>query len=360
LASSQTGDRPTSRGTLWPFGARAAILCVPALLITLLVAVAVLRKVASWPPPQWAGWTLLAVVLLSVFPVILLLLDKLATTGGSIRVPGGLEVAFAAVRTAATTGTALTISGNLGSPPGAAVVDSAGTSIFQALREAVNNPIAVVDLVDGHAWWETRLLVLLSGASRLARPRAVVFLATQATQARRFLGWAPPQELLRAQLASATPEERTAYNNARALAGQYALGFIGENGVSQLPWPLALSQASASAPLSRHELKAATMWPPLPAEHDLIPEAFLMSQLTNSEMQPKGAPHLTTARLHEIFGAVLRTAALDEADSEKDKLNRILGSVNDYLALTEHGAYVNLVPRDVAVNAVLRTVVTID
>lgn len=307
-------DRTTPRGNLWPFGTRAAILSVPVLLIALLVTVAVLRRAASWPPPQWNGWALLAIVVVSVLPLILLVLDKLATTGGSIKVPGGFEVAFAAVTTAATSGTSMTISGNLGSPPGAAIVDSAGTSIFEALREAANNPIAVVDLVDGHAWWETRLLVLLSGASRLNRPRVIVFLATQATKPRRFLGWAPSPELLHAQLASASQAELAAYRSAQAQAGRYALGDVGQNQVSQLPWPSPLSQASPpppDTPVSRQDLRPAILGPG-PAPRDLVPEAFLLQALTSIESQPAGPPHVTATRLHEMFGSLLRTIALDE------------------------------------------------
>jgi hypothetical protein len=235
------------RGTLWPFGTRAAILSVPALLVALLTLIAVLRHVASWPLAQWEGWVLLAVVFLSVLPVLLIVLERLAATGGSIRIPGGLEVAFAAVKSAAVTGATLTISGNLGAPPGVAVADSARTSIFEALREAVNSPIAVVDLIDGHAWWETRLLVLLSGASRLGRPRAIVFLATQATESRRFLGWAPPPDLLRAQIAAAPRDEMAAYYRARALAGQWALGHLNRRG-SAGPTPMGAATFNADSP----------------------------------------------------------------------------------------------------------------
>jgi hypothetical protein len=34
-----------------------------------------------------------------------------------------------------------------------------------------------------------------------------------------------------------------------------------------------------------------------------------------------------------------------------------LTSTDDYLALTQLGTYVNLIPRDVAINAVLRTLI---
>ena len=55
---------------------------------------------------------------------------------------------------------------------------------------------------------------------------------------------------------------------------------------------------------------------------------------------------------------MLRITALDEKDTEKQKLERTLTLTDDYLALTQLGTYVNLVPRDVAINAVLRSLIT--
>ena len=59
---------------------------------------------------------------------------------------------------------------------------------MEAPTQAVSNPVAVVDLGEGESWWESRLL-LLSGAARLARPRAVVFVATRNRTPQQFLGW---------------------------------------------------------------------------------------------------------------------------------------------------------------------------
>src|SRR5829696_5713767 len=103
-------------GGFWPFGTKAAVLSVPVLLVVLLAFTFLLRQVADWPPVQWLGWTLLTVVLLSLLPVFLVILDRLATGGGSIRVPGGFELAFQAARSVAASAGAPTISGNLGAP----------------------------------------------------------------------------------------------------------------------------------------------------------------------------------------------------------------------------------------------------
>jgi hypothetical protein len=57
------------------------------------------------------------------------------------------------------------------------LLDDSGTvQILETLRAAVRHQVAVVDLDDGTAWWETRLLVLCAGAARQGRPNAIVFL----------------------------------------------------------------------------------------------------------------------------------------------------------------------------------------
>jgi hypothetical protein len=358
-------DRPERTG-FWPYGTRAAVLSVPVLLVVLLAATLLLRQLADWPPAQWLGWTLLAVVLLSLLPVFLVILERLATGGGSIRVPGGFELEFEAARSVAASTGAPTISGNLGAPPGVNVLDSGGGNIREALREAVINPVAVVDLEDGRAWWETRLLALLHGASRLGRPRAIAFVATQGAVARCFIGWAPPDDLLRCQIAGSPDDLISAYHKGRARAARWVLGTPMDNNYRQvqMPWAPALTspqtspgstQAVPDPPVKRSELSA-PIEQYYAGEYDLMPETLLLQDLQSLEFAPNAARTVTVARLRELFDSVLRTRSIDEADSEEDKLKHILGTADDYLALTIQGRYVNLIPREVAINAVLRSI----
>jgi hypothetical protein len=60
------------------------------------------------------------------------------------------------------------------------VTDSATTQILDTLRQATGDYVVVVDLEDGKAWWETRLLVLLAGAVRLGKPDKIVFVSRDA------------------------------------------------------------------------------------------------------------------------------------------------------------------------------------
>jgi hypothetical protein len=59
--------------------------------------------------------------------------------------------------------------------PGQAVQDSLTTNILDALKQATDCEVVIIDLEDGRAWWETRLLVLLAGAVKLEGPNDSCF-----------------------------------------------------------------------------------------------------------------------------------------------------------------------------------------
>ncbi|KJS51301.1 hypothetical protein VM98_37925 [Streptomyces rubellomurinus subsp. indigoferus] len=69
------------------------------------------------------------------------------------------------------------------------MVDSGGSHILSTLRRSAGTDVVIVDLEDGHAWWETRLLVLCAGAERLGRPPVIVCTAVQGSQTGRYIGW---------------------------------------------------------------------------------------------------------------------------------------------------------------------------
>jgi len=138
--------------------------------------------------------------------------DALIRRGGKLSFQGiTIDLAAAASRTGD-----LRIDTNIG-VEGEAVTDSSSMQILAALEKASETDIVVVDLQDGKAWWETRLLVLVAGAVRKGRPRSVVFVASTTQQKRLFLGWAPPQSLLDALLGRRNPRHVT-YLKTYALA----------------------------------------------------------------------------------------------------------------------------------------------
>ncbi len=100
---------------------------------------------------------------------------------------------------------------------GESVGDSSSVQILDALKRSATTDIVVVDLKEGKAWWETRLLVLVAGAVRTGKPRSVVFVASTTRQSKAFLGWAPPRALLDALLDRRNPRHAT-YLKAQGLA----------------------------------------------------------------------------------------------------------------------------------------------
>jgi hypothetical protein len=301
------------------------------------------------------GWVLLGIVVLALVPVLLVVLGRVADRGGSVRFPGGFGLAFAGAEVVQSQSGTVRISANLGAPPGVNVFDSGGGNLMAALGQAVSNPVAVVDLEDGGAWWETRLLILLSGGERLGSPRAVAFTALSGNRASRFMGWAPTTELLRCMLSTTAPDLARGLHLARADALKWSLGTPDEAlSLVKLPWAQALSEAPPGSPNvtpKRHEMTGETIYraggPP-----DLVPEAMLLQHMAQLEGQPR---RITVARLNELFEPVLRRESIAEEDDDSVKARKITETADDFLAITAAGRLVNLIPRAVAVNAILQS-----
>ncbi|MGW6058043.1 hypothetical protein [Streptomyces sp. NPDC055189] len=285
-------------------------------------------------------WWLVGSAVLGLLPVLLLVLSSVQSVEAA-----GVRVAFDAVQTAvrvAEKTTRTTITENLGAPAGVNVMDSAGDTIITALKSATIGDVVIVDLGEGRDWWETRLLLLTSGAVRLGHPRAIVFTAVSATHPYRYLGWAPPSQLLRSHL-TASVDLRQAYQRAhrQQLLASLALPDH-EGGPERFPW-----QTPPDGPF------------PTPAglEGDFAPERALMHQLGPLE-SPDTQRHVTVSRLNELFAAILHQESVDQDDPQRRWIDLILKSTADYFAVTTgHRRFVSLVPRRSAVNAVLLSLV---
>lgn len=69
----------------WPFKPRVSIISVTVLLVGLLLLVAILRATLGWPSEKSESVVLIGVLLLSMFPVLLALLDVIIERGGVIK-----------------------------------------------------------------------------------------------------------------------------------------------------------------------------------------------------------------------------------------------------------------------------------
>jgi hypothetical protein len=336
---------------LWPYGRGTALLASMLLLVALFLALVGLRQANALPGNRISAWLFLGAVLLALVPVFLSVLDLVVERGGTVEAPGGVKISFATVEVSARVDVSrTTISTNLGGTAGVSVADTGGSTILQTLKPVLGSDVAVLELGEGQEWWQTRLLLLTAGAARLGFPRVLVFTASLSGRTKQFIAWATPEELLRVHLSNANPQMQVAYRRAQALAGQWALGVpvVGPTGEPvvagnqvTLPWGGIIAPQGAPPP-------------------QLIPEQFLLTELAALEPpspQPMTDLAVTVPLLRALFTAVLREDSVERDDPDERWLGAILDGTDDYLAITERGAYVTLVSRPAAINAVLRSLI---
>ena len=338
VTRSRTG-RP-----LWPFGAQWAIATTVLLLALLVIGAAALRAATQWPPASLDQIVFLVIVVLAFVPIALSILDLVADRGGSIGFRG-FTVDFASDAPRPQT---FTVPHNIGLP-GLPVTDSASDQILEVLRRSTTTDIVVLDLEDGTAWWETRLLVLLEGAVRLGRPAAVVFTATEGGDSDRFQGWAPPSALLPLLARSDERYERV-FANVRAWSRQWEL----------VPPPV--GGAAVVAPTWMQGTGPNHQWmlfdSPSGLPKTLGVEQLLQSELGREFEMNRGYREVTLSRLQELFRAVLRTASIDETWPPERQVDAVLSSDDPYLPVTNAGHYVRTMTRTAALAGILRSIVT--
>lgn len=336
------------RMQLWPWSSRAALLMVPVTFLGLLLLLAATRADARWPGDRHEGWVLLGLLVLSLLPVILLLAETLATTGGAVTLPG-VSVSFARTSELAASGLrSTTLAGNLGGEANDPLAQTSLRSILRALRAAHDSDVTVVDLRQGRTWWETRLFILVAGAARQGRPQAIAFVGDRNAQRGVFLGWAAPARL-RDVYAASVPDLGQAYTSALARAAQWQLGQPG-------PTPL---QPGAHTVVTLPWNGAQLHLPPL--VDDVPDPAFAFELFLQQELDHRTdhiRQHVTTQRLFELFDPVLITDGVD-VDAADDAWARVLAArPQPFFALTSAGTLKSLVPRDALMAALVARLVT--
>jgi hypothetical protein len=303
-------------------------------LIVLLVAVALTKALAGWPNQQLQGWALLAVVVLSLLPIILLLSQTLASRGGTLQLPG-LSLSFERVsQEVASSLRTTTLAENLGTQDDFPVTVSSLPSILCALRRARESEVTVIDLRRGRTWWETRLFILVAGAARRDRPQAIAFIGDRNGKSGSYLGWATPARLLDIHLI-ASPALGEAYDLALSMAAQWQIGVPGASQPGTSPY--------VTLPWNNAQLYLPTMIDDSPDPAYAV-ELFLQQNLDH---QPKNLrEYVTIQRLFELYEPVLLTDQVD-IDADDAAWARLLASSpRRYFALTSGDAFKALVPRD--------------
>lgn len=321
----------TRRG-LWPFGPRSCLITAAVLLVTLLLLFGIFRATAGWPSTQSETTVLIGILVLSLLPIALAFLDAVIDRGAVIEYKG-VKLAFSQSRELGSSG--LTVAANIG-VRGKPVSDSSTTEILDTLRQAAAQEIAVIDLEEGHAWWETRLLVLLFGAVRHGRPDKIVFVGTDARKEQRFQGWSYARDLL-PRLAKAQPQFERCLHMVRAASSQVAL-------MEPAATPGGPTWQPALGPLAqRHPWMANDPATGLPNE--FFAEQALQSELGEKIEQLEGARSISLLRLDELFRPILNKDHIDLSWTADRQLDVFLETEVPFLAITRDGHYSALVSR---------------
>ncbi len=343
LARNWRALEETDITRLWPYDRRLALLAPFVVLIVLGAALGLTRRASGWPPSSSDNLVLTGIFVFSLIPVVLIVIDLVATRGGSVKV-AGVEINIVA---AITPTQSVTIAPNIG-VPGEPIYDSTSTRILDAIRQAVSSDIVTIDLETGRAWWETRLLVLCAGAVRLRRPGVIVFLATEAEAPRQFQGWAHPEPLLALLLAS-NPGYRQSYRDARVATAQWSVVTPPGPGMQSPPVPpdanMLARLGGSVAPFTNGELNEMAM------------EQFLALALGQFEGHPL---EINLGHLKGALASPLHTEAIDRNWAPEQQTVAFLSSDSPYIALTERGRYVGLLPRIMGQNSILRAIVERD
>jgi hypothetical protein len=348
-----------SRGPGWKHLAGIGLLA--GLLILGLFALASwVRATRDWPTERSDNLLLIGILIIGLIPLALVLIDALIQRGGSLSFQG------ITIDLAATTSPAVDfrIDTNIG-VEGETVSDSSSRQILDALRKSATSDIAVLDLEDGKAWWETRLFILAAGAVRLGKPRAIVFGASTDRQAKTFLGWASPRSLLDALLDGRNPRHVT-YLEIYGLALDAAEKWQRE--VDKLgPNPPAGTAVAVPSDL-----------PPVPQDwswqswvlvddrgrpNPFIAEQFIALALgkeiedkwravppptdpnaSSAEKFPK-AVTITEQALNTMFADKLHRSAIEETATSDAQVDAFLRDTGEFAAITRHGTYVRMASR---------------
>lgn len=331
-----------SDSRLWPFSSRMRIVATPLILAGMLLVFSMLRVLIGWPGKESETAVFFGILLLSLMPILLSLVDTIIERGGVVEYRG-VKIDFSKISSGVVA--SLTVPPNIG-VSGQAVTDSSTTQILDALRQATACKVVIIDLEDGQAWWETRLLVLLAGAVRLRRPEILVFIGKEAGVGRCFQGWGVASKLLRAML-QAHSKYSLCYHKALAAARQWEM--VEPSGAGMMPLQPDWMQPGLA---TQHQWMAFDSNTGLP--NPLLAEQYFANELGN-EVESKEAPRkISLIRLEELFRPVLYKDSLDESWPAERQIEEFFALDSDYIAVTQNTRYNSLVSRITLLNSIVK------
>lgn|SRR5262249_17578756 len=330
----------------WPFKPRTSIASAILTLVALLVVLLILRGTVAWPDKESQTTVLIGVLLISLLPILLALVDVIIERGAVIEY-AGVKIDFSQVTKVGAFG--FTVPVNIG-VRGQPVTDSSTTQILDALRQSMSSDLVIIDLEAGQAWWETRLLVLLAGAVRLRKPDKIVFVGTDGGLDKCFQGWSHPNELL-PHLLQAHPQYMLSYHKARAAALQWSL--VEPNVPAQPPGIVPVQRPWMQPGLAtRYPWMAFNPSNGLPNE--LLAEQLLASDLGENIEQKGQTRSISLVRLEELFRPVLHKESVDETWPAERQMIAFFDADAPYIVVTRNRQYTTLVSRLTVLNTMLQ------
>lgn len=324
--------------SFWPYQKSTSALLAVLLFVGLLILLAVVRFMYSWPTRDSAGAILVGIAAFSSFPLLLALVDLIIERGAVLKY-AGFEIDFSKLESPAMAG--ITIEPIAG-VPGQPVTDSSTTKILDALKAATSCNVAIIDLEDGEAWWETRLLVLLAGAERLKRPQKVVFVGTEGGRRQQFQGWAHPDELMKCLVRQNEQYQRSVLAT-RVAVRQWEL-VDPRNRIAGQPFPL-----PATPPWMTSSL--AIGYPTMAFDQSTgLPNEFFAEQLLAAELGQEVESQtnirgMSLVRMNELFQSVLIKDHLDESWPLDRQREAFFRDRDQHIAITKNKTYVTMLAK---------------
>ena len=328
---------------LWPYKSSTAFAVSIMVLIASLFALAFAKANYSWPGKSIENTVLLGIFILSLLPIILRLVDVVAERGAVVQYKD-LKIDFSQVQKTAISG--MTIPANIG-VTGQPLVDS-GSSAILGIIGGMKSDMAIIDLEEGEAWWETRLLVLLSGAVRHHQPKILVFVGKDGGVEKCFQGWGYARELPPILLKS-HPKYQKIYYAVLAVARQWEL--VQPQGPNIQPSePVWMGPPPGQAPnlVGSHPWMAFDFNTGLPNKY--FAEQLLASELGSQIEQVESPKTISIVRLEELFRPVLHKAMIDETWASERQLSEFFKNDLEYMAVTRNGQFSSLIPRSAVLN----------
>lgn len=336
--------------SLWPAGTAVALVASAAAFGLGLLLMLAVRRNTGWPAEADIATVLLVVLLISLIPIGLRLLDFLAINRAVIGSKWlNLDLSRVDLNRASESTRAELVPANMGIA-GPIVTDTAPMEIIDALRTASEHVVVVVDIRGGDTWWVTRLLAFAAGAVRQGAPTAIVFTGRRENRPGQFLGWAAPDAILEAILANSHAYAER-YRRACAIAAQ----LNAFRGFELLP-------NCSGAPVVPHADVARYAMPDYLDLGDAVNEQIIMDQLAGAvgaDVSLEVPPDLLTlSRLGELFGPVLITAGIDINWTGQRQVEAALAVAEPFVALHDDGRFVSMLRCADAQRSILGQLVT--